>query len=111
MMRFVRRYNRLVSEGQPGTPSVIEVIHGKGKGEAGGLIRDTLRRYLREHGKRITGFDVQLVLRGADYLLDKYPGDLAYIHGEDATRNAGCTFVIPRRRLYPPRDWLVPRFP
>jgi hypothetical protein len=106
MLRFVRAYNRLLGARSGGELAGLEVIHGKGKGDTPGLIRDTLRDYLREHGKRISGFDTQLVLRGADYLLDKYPGSLAYIYGEDATRNGGYTIVIPRQRLRTPHEWL-----
>ena len=101
--RFVGRYHRLLANTPPGTLAALEVIHGKGKGEEGGAIKDTLRHILRQHGKRVTGFDTQLILRGADYLLDKYSGDLIYIHGEDATRNGGSTIVIPRRRIRIPR--------
>jgi hypothetical protein len=102
--RFVGRYNRLLADTPPGTLSALEVIHGKGKGEEGGAIKDELRYLLGRRGKRVTGFDTQLILRGADYLLDKYPGDLVFIFGEDATRNAGSTIVIPRRRITA-RDW------
>ena len=102
--RFVGRYNRLLANTPSGTLAGLEVIHGKGKGEEGGAIKDALRDILRQRGKRVTGFDTQLILRGADYLLDKYPGDLVYIYGEDATRNAGSTIVIPRKRITA-RDW------
>jgi hypothetical protein len=102
--RFVRQYNRLVIAAPKGRLTGLEVIHGKGKGEEGGVIRDTIRQILRRHGKRVTGFETQLILRGADYLLDKYPGDLVYIHGEDATRNSGSTIVFPRNRIKV-RDW------
>jgi hypothetical protein len=102
--RFVGRYNRLLSSTPPGSVVALDVVHGKGKGEGGGAIKETLRDILRRHGKRVTGFDGPLLLRGAIYLLDKYPGDLVYIHGEDATRNAGSTIVIPRRRI-DARSW------
>jgi hypothetical protein len=110
MLRFVRVYNGLLGARTDGELRGLEVVHGKGKGDTPSLIRDALRDYLREHGKRISGFDTQLVLRGADYLLDKYPGDLTYILGEDATRNGGCTIVIPRKRLRTPHDWLGYRY-
>jgi len=110
MLRFVKVYNTLLNSPSSGETKGLEVIHGKGKGDAPSLIRDALRDYLREHGKRITGYDTQLVLRGADYILDKYPGSLTYMHGEDATRNAGCTIVIPRQRLRAPHDWLGYRY-
>jgi hypothetical protein len=104
LTRFVGRYNRLLADTLPGGDAhVLEVIHGRGKGDTPSAIRDALRAFLREHGKRVTGFDTQLILRGAVYLLDKYPGDLAYIFGEDATRNPGCTIVVPRKRLRVPR--------
>src|SRR5688500_6974132 len=102
--RFIGRYNRLVMDTPKGRLAGLEVIHGKGKGEEGGVIKETIRQILRRHGKRVMGFEALLILRGADYLLDKYRGDLVYIYGEDATRNAGCTIVIPRNRIRA-RDW------
>ena len=105
MLRFVRAYNRLLGSAPSAETQGLEVIHGKGKGDTPSLIRDALRSYLREHGKRISGYDTQLVLRGADYLLEKYPGALTYMHGEDAVRNGGCTIVIPRQRLRMPHEW------
>ncbi len=105
MMRFVRVYNGMVGVSTEGELKALEVVHGKGKGDTPSLIRDALRDYLRGQGKRVSGYDTQLILRGADYLLDKYPGDLTYMHGEDATRNGGCTIVIPRQRLRASRDW------
>ena len=66
IVRFVSRYNRLVTERQGQSSDVwgIEVIHGKGTTAQGGLIRDALRDYLKDNGKRITGFDVQLDIEG-----------------------------------------------
>ena len=110
MLRFVRVYNGLVSARGDGELTGLEVVHGKGKGDTPSLIRDALRDYLRENGKRISGYDTQLVLRGADYLLDKHQGSLTYMHGEDATRNGGCTIVIPRHRLRAPHEWLRYRY-
>ncbi len=106
LLRFVSRYNRLVSErqGQGGEPWGMEVIHGKGTAAQGGLIKDALRDYLRANGKRITGFDIQLILRGSRADLIKYSGRLAYIHGEDIDRNAGKTVVIPMERIRRPDD-------
>ncbi len=95
MVAFRRTYNALASRG-PGY--ALEVIHGKGTVDAGSLIRDELRSYLRARGKRIAGFDAQLLMRGADYLLDGC-GTLAYMHGEDIDRNAGKTVVVPLKRL------------
>jgi hypothetical protein len=83
----------------------IEVIHGKGKGDAAGLIRETLRDYLREHGKRIAGWDAQLTMRGAPDAVER-SGGLAYIHGEDIDGNAGKTVVFPRKPLGSPHKWL-----
>ena len=91
MLRFVRMYNGLVGAGAGGEVRGIEVVHGKGKGDTPSLIRDALRDYLRSNGKRISGYDTQLVLRGADYLLDKYPGDLAYMPGK-----MPCTMAVAR---------------
>lgn len=106
LIRFVSRYNRLVSErqGQGGEPWGMEVIHGKGTAAQGGLIKDALRDYLKANGKRITGFDIQLILRGSQADLQKYSGRLAYIHGEDIDRNAGKTVVIPMERIRRPEN-------
>ncbi len=101
MRLFIDRYNRLAASG-PGF--ALEVIHGKGSVDAGSVIRDTLRDYLRTEGKRIRGFDAQLALRGADYLFDGC-GTLAYMHGEDIDRNGGKTVVVPRQKLRPPLEW------
>jgi hypothetical protein len=98
MRRFVGRYNAVLAAAG-GEARGIEVIHGKGTASSTGLIREELRIFLAAHGKRITGFDVQLVLRGSAADLDKYRGKLAYIHGEDIDRNGGKTIVIPRQRL------------
>ncbi len=104
MSLFVRRYNRLLSSMLAGELKGLEVIHGKGKGGETGLIREALRDYLKQQGQRITGFDAQLAMRGAAYAAEK-GGKLSYIHGEDASGNAGCTIVIPRQRLSVPRGW------
>ena len=104
MTRFVEQYNRALSDGKG---EALEVIHGKGRGGEGGL-RDALRDYLRRHGTRIKGFDARLAMQGAEYLLD-VPGKLAYMHGEDAIDNGGCTIVVPRGRLSIEHDWV--RFP
>ncbi len=107
MARFVSAYNRLLTGGRV---DALEVIHGKGnRGDWGGSsgtggLRDALRDFLRSQGTRIKGFDAELVLRGADYLLD-VPGKLVYLHGEDALHNPGCTIVIPRDRISLPREW------
>ena len=82
----------------------LEVIHGKGTAAQGGLIRDALRDYLKDNGKRITGFDIQLILRGSQAELQKYRGKCAYIFGEDIDRNAGKTVVIPMDRLRRPEN-------
>ena len=95
MQAFRRAYNRL-AEGEPG--HALEVVHGKGTLDEGSAIRAELRGYLKSRGKRISGFDAQLLMRGADYLLDGC-GTLAYMHGEDLDRNAGKTVVVPLRRL------------
>src|SRR3954468_6060760 len=101
MSAFVRKYNWLVNN-PPSNGEIhsIEVVHGRGlgKGEDAGAIRDTLRSFLRGQGKRISGYDAQLVMRGADYLLEGC-GKLAYMHGEDIDRNGGKTVVIPRQRI------------
>lgn len=102
--RFVERYNALLPQASDPNYYAIEAIHGKSRTESGS-IRETLRDYLAGQGKRIKGFDAQLALRGADYLLDGC-GRLAYMHGEDATHNGGCTIVIPRQRIASPREWL-----
>ena len=104
MSLFVRRYNRLLSSMSAGELRGLEVIHGKGKGGETGLIREALRDYLRQQGKRITGFDAQLAMRGAAYAAEK-GGRLSYIHGEDVSGNAGCTIIIPRQRLALSREW------
>lgn len=107
MARFVGQYNHVLASKRA---DALEVIHGKGnRGEWGGSsgtggMREALRDFLRSEGTRIKGFDAQLVLRGADYLLD-VPGNLVYMHGEDAQHNPGCTIVIPRRRIRLPREW------
>jgi hypothetical protein len=107
MARFVGQYNHVLASGRA---DALEVIHGKGnRGDWGGSsgvggLRDALRDFLRSQGTRIKGFDAELVLRGADYLLD-VPGRLVYLHGEDATHNAGCTIIIPRQRISLPREW------
>lgn len=95
MVAFRRSYNALAERGQG---NALEVIHGKGTVDAGSLIREELRGYLRRQGKRITGYDAQLLMRGANYLLDGC-GRLAYMHGEDIDRNGGKTVVVPLRRL------------
>jgi hypothetical protein len=106
IVRFISRYNRLLADSQGRGADVrgIEVIHGKGTAAQGGLIREALRDYLKDNGKRITGFDVQLVLRGSQADLQKYRGRCAFIHGEDADRNAGKTIVIPMERLRRPEN-------
>ncbi len=95
MQAFRRAYNRLAKSGRG---HALEVIHGKGTLDEGSAIRAELRSYLKSRGKRISGFDAQLLMRGADYLLDGC-GTLAYMHGEDLDRNAGKTVVVPLRRL------------
>ncbi|MDQ3928903.1 MAG: Smr/MutS family protein [Chloroflexota bacterium] len=95
MQAFRRAYNRLAESGHG---HALEVIHGKGTLDEGSAIRAELRSYLKNRGKRISGFDAQLLMRGADYLLDGC-GTLAYMHGEDLDRNAGKTTVVPIRRL------------
>lgn len=104
MTRFVEQYNRTLTAGKD---EALEVIHGKGRGGEGGL-REALRDYLRGQGTRIKGFDARLAMQGAEYLLD-VPGKLAYMHGEDAMDNAGCTIVVPRGRLTIEHDWV--RYP
>src|SRR3954469_3389465 len=91
MARFVGEYNRVLGGGKY---DGLEVIHGKGHGGPSGL-REGLRDILKAEGMRVKGFDAQLALRGATYLFDG-PGRLAYMHGEDAMNNAGCTFVVPK---------------
>lgn len=95
MVAFRRAYNLLAARG---SGYALEVIHGKGTVDAGSLIRDELRSYLRGQGKRVCGYDAQLLMRGADYLLDGC-GRLAYMHGEDIDRNGGKTVVVPLQRL------------
>jgi hypothetical protein len=105
--RFVRKYNWLASNTPPGGEThALDVIHGRGLGKSdAGVIRDTLRDLLRREGKRISGYDAQLVMRGAEYLLDD-SGTLAYMHGEDVDRNPGHTIVVPRRRIRLPSEYL-----
>ena len=100
MSRFVNDYNRILSGGRF---DALEIIHGKGRGNTT-TIRETLRDFLRTCGPRVKGFDAQLVMRGAEYLLD-VPGSLVYLHGEDATHNGGCTIVFPRQRLRLPPEY------
>ncbi len=95
MVAFRRAYNMLADRG-PGY--ALEVIHGKGTVDEGSVIREELRSYLKAQGKRISGYDAQLLMRGADYLLDDC-GRLAYMHGEDIDRNGGKTVVVPLQRL------------
>jgi hypothetical protein len=103
MARFVKQYNYLLASGRA---DALEVIHGKGtRGGSTGALRDSLRHFLKSQGTRIKGFDAQLAIRGAEYLLD-VPGKLAYMHGEDALHNAGCTIVVPRQRLALPPEWV-----
>src|SRR5690349_15726927 len=104
MEKFIRRYNWMVVN-QPGRG--IEVVHGKGmgKGDSAGVIRDTLRGFLKGQGKRIAGYDAQLLMKGAEYLLDDC-GRLAYMHGEDIDRNGGKTVVVPKERVRLPHDWV-----
>jgi len=104
MEKFIKKYNWLVSNA-PGLG--IDVVHGRGtgKGDSAGVIRDTLRDFLNKHGKRIAGYDAQLVMKGADYLLDD-GGKLAYMHGEDIDRNGGRTVVVPRQRVRLPYEWM-----
>ncbi len=103
MARFVKHYNYMLASKRA---DALEVIHGRGsRGGASGGLRDTLRDFLKTQGTRIKGFDAQLAMRGAEYLLD-VPGKLIYMHGEDAMHNAGCTIVIPRRRLTLPPEWV-----
>jgi len=107
MLTFARKYNWMVAN-RPGV--ALEVVHGKGlgkglgKGDEAGIIRDTLRAFLKSNGKRISGYDAQLAVRGADYLLDD-TGTLAYMHGEDIDRNGGKTVVVPRQRVRVPYEW------
>ena len=104
LTRFVEQYNRTQAARKG---EALEVIHGKGRSGEGGL-RQVLRDYLRQHGTRVKGFDARLAMQGAEYLLD-VPGKLVYMHGEDATDNAGCTIVVPRGRLSIEHDWV--RYP
>ncbi len=97
MQAFKRAYNRLLEAGRTGS-CALEVVHGKGTPDAHSLIRDELRIYLRRRGKRISGYDAQLLMRGADYLLAGC-GALAYMHGEDIDRNGGKTVVVPLQKL------------
>jgi hypothetical protein len=100
MARFIEEYNRVLAGGKL---DGLEVIHGKGRNAEGGL-REALRALLRSQGTRIKGFDAQLAMRGASYLLDG-PGKLAYMHGEDATHNGGCTIVVPKQKIQLPPEW------
>src|SRR5215210_4478105 len=103
MLKFARKYNWMVAN-QPGV--ALEVVHGRGlgKGDDAGAIRHTLRAFLKSNGKRITGYDAQLAVRGAGYLLEG-SGALAYMHGEDIDRNGGKTVVVPRQRVRVPYEW------
>src|SRR5437879_4437872 len=103
MLKFARKYNWMVAN-RPGV--ALEVVHGRGlgKGDDAGVIRDTLRAFLKSNGKRIAGYDAQLAVRGADYLLEDC-GALAYMHGEDIDRNGGKTVVVPRQRVRVPYSY------
>lgn len=107
LFRFWQRHNRLVSERQGQAEEMwgIEVIHGKGTAASEGLIRSAIREYLARNGKRVKGFDIQLILRGSQADLNKYAGRLAFIHGEDIDRNGGKTVVFPMQRIPRPDDW------
>jgi hypothetical protein len=109
MERFVKKYNWLVGQLPSNEPQALEVIHGKGRGDDGGLIKEAVRDFLRQEGSRIKGFDAQLAMRGASYTV---PNDkkLSYMHGEDVSGNSGCTIIIPRQRLTLPRDWARYRY-
>ncbi len=100
MRRFVMEYNRLLTSDRY---DGLNVIHGRGHGGEG-VLREAVRACLQAQGTRIKGFDAQLLMRGAEYLLD-VPGRCAYAHGEDAMRNGGCTIVVPRQRLQLPPEW------
>jgi hypothetical protein len=106
---FVRKYNWLVSQSSGDEQQALEVVHGKGKGEGSGLIKEAVRDFLRLEGTRIKGFDAQLVMRGASYAAQN-DKKLSYMHGEDVSGNSGCTIVIPRQRLSIPRDWAKYRY-
>lgn len=109
MERFIKKYNWLVGQLGGGEPLALKVIHGKGKGDVGGLIKEAVRDFLKSEGSRIKGFDAQLVMRGASYAV---PNDkkLSYMHGEDVSGNSGCTIIIPGQRLSIPRDWAKYRY-
>ena len=107
--RFVRKYNWLVGQLSGSDPQALEVVHGKGKGESGGLIKEEVRDFLKLEGSRIKGFDAQLAMRGAAYAAQS-DKKCAYIFGEDVSGNSGCTIVIPRLRLSFPRDWSKYRY-
>ncbi len=107
--RFVRKYNWLVDQLSDGEQHALEVVHGKGKGEGSGLIREAVRDLLRLEGSRIKGFDAQLAMRGATYAAQN-DKKLSYMHGEDVSGNSGCTIIIPRQRLSIPRDWAKYRY-
>ncbi len=109
MERFVRKYNWLVGQLEGSEPQALEVIHGKGKGDDGGLIKEAVRDFLRLEGSRIKGFDAQLAMRGATYVAEN-DKKLSYMHGEDVSGNSGCTIIIPRQRLSIPRDWAKYRY-
>ena len=104
LVRFVSRYNRALADGKGQDVRGLEVIHGKGTSAQGGLIKEALRDYLKSNGKRITGFDIQLILRGSEAELQKYRGKCAYIFGEDIDHNGGKTVVIPMDRLRRPEN-------
>ena len=109
MERFVKKYNWLVSQLPADEPQALEVIHGKGKGDGSGLIKEAVRDLLRQEGSRIKGFDAQLAMRGATYTAPDNK-KLSYMHGEDVSGNSGCTIIIPRQRLSIPRDWVKYRY-
>ena len=109
MERFIKKYNWLVSQLGGGEPQALEVIHGKGKGDDGGLIKEAVRDFLKLEGSRIKGFDAQLAMRGASYAAQN-DKKLSYMHGEDVSGNSGCTIVIPRQKLSIPRDWAKYRY-
>jgi hypothetical protein len=108
MARFVKHYNFMLASKRA---DALEVVHGKGSRSGGGRrteiggLRESLRDFLKTQGTRIKGFDAQLAMRGAEYLLD-VPGKLVYMYGEDAMHNAGCTIVVPRNRLTLPPEWV-----
>jgi len=106
MSRFLKKYNWLAGQAGGDETRAIDVIHGRGLGKSeGGVIRDAVRDLLKREGKRISGYDAQLLMRGAEYLLDNC-GKLAYMQGEDVDRNGGHTIVVPRSRLRIPPEYL-----